>query len=374
MKNNKKVKQNPPALKPDLSLTVLAVKKEKRFGVVTKKKMKFVFWLGFILSGLTLLWSLSLFAQISKVPHWINFQTVLSDPAGIPLADGFYDVTFRVLDLEGAELYREAQKVESFQGVASVMVGAKGNLDPELFKPGTPRFLGVEVLGQTGENILEIVSVPYSYFAEEALRVAPQSISAQSIQLQSITYDHLSEEVSQTILSQITPALLPVALVYQDELDVALLGAQMGAQNYVDRQVVQLRDILEQSLNQINASQSADLDGLRGEVADLSTQVNSTPQIRAWGVVTISGGNPQLAAGNNIASVARLADGIFQVVFSNPVSSPYAITGNVMREGGILSSTSLVIDGDNQNNNSFVVATSNKDGPSMFPFHFSVVR
>ena len=142
-KNPRKfVEIQPPALKPNLMLTLflefLKGKKERK-GI--KKKFLFFSFLSFVICSLSFTQS-PLFAQVPQIPHLINFQSVLTDAAGVPLPNGVRSAHFRILDSAGAELYQETQNVESVQGVISAMVGSQGELNPELLIPRPPAFWG----------------------------------------------------------------------------------------------------------------------------------------------------------------------------------------------------------------------------------------
>ncbi|MDZ4224427.1 MAG: hypothetical protein U1D33_00825, partial [bacterium] len=116
-----------------------------------------------LVAGSVLLWGLVLKAQepaVVKIPHLINFQSALTDPAGNPLSDGKYNVLFRFLDVSGNSLYEEWQNLESQDGTVSAMVGSQNDLSLALLSPASVKFLSVQVEGQGPEIRMEIASVP----------------------------------------------------------------------------------------------------------------------------------------------------------------------------------------------------------------------
>lgn len=153
------------------------------------------------LAALLWLMAVDLSAQAPAVPHLINFQSILADAAGLPLADGLYDVDFKIVDADGSLLYQETQKLETVNGVASAMVGAQGEMDLAKLEPTRTKFLEVEVIGRSPTRKMEIVTVPYSLYAEQSLGVVPKGIGTEAIQTGAITKELLSEELLDELLS-----------------------------------------------------------------------------------------------------------------------------------------------------------------------------
>lgn len=233
-KNSKRrIKIQPPALKPHLTLTLLAELIRKN------KKWKSVLFL--ILFPL-----FSLQAQVAQVPHLIHFQSTLTDPAGEALPDGLYTVHFRILDPTGGEFYREVQTLESAKGVVSAMVGGGGDLSLDVLDPKAPRFLGVTVEGQGPEALSEIGTVPYSLYAEQARSVAPQSIGAEAIRPGSITADLLSEGVLTELLTGLGGGNLPSVVISREELGGTAGANQIGVNaNFVYSRGLNVQTVLK---------------------------------------------------------------------------------------------------------------------------------
>lgn len=335
----------------------------------------FSFWL--------LSWGLAAHAQTTPLPHLINFQSVLTDTAGVPLFDGLYDVVFRVVDANGEVNYQETQKLETVSGVVSAMVGAQGDMGPAIFDPISPKFLEVEVLGNGPAKTMEIVTVPYSLFAEQALNVAPQSIGAEAIQPGSITRELLSE----ALLSDLegTPAGagevgVEASFLYSrgttvqtvlKDLDTAIHQRQINMerervalntridtetttrqsedtrlQGAIDTEVAarQLMNTqLQTSIGQEREERTADVISLRGQInsvnASLSESEDATdsrldsveqnidtliapPRVVAAGIVSVPNSwSTELEWGYNVSSVSNAV----QINFQNSIPTPYIV-------------------------------------------------
>jgi endosialidase-like protein len=63
--------------------------------------------------------------SISQIPKTMNYQGFLTDAAGVPLADGPYDLTFSLYDVDagGAALWSEAQVVSLESGIFNAIFG-----------------------------------------------------------------------------------------------------------------------------------------------------------------------------------------------------------------------------------------------------------
>ncbi len=103
----------------------------------------------------------------------ISYQGVLSNSGGNPVADGSYDMTFRVYDMEngGNLLWEEDQAVPTINGIYNVLLGSgttiNGSFDPSLFSSNTC-WLEVEVNDEILSSRLQVTSVPFSFLSEEA--------------------------------------------------------------------------------------------------------------------------------------------------------------------------------------------------------------
>lgn len=101
-------------------------------------------------------------AMAQGTPTFLNYQGKLTSPGGVPVADGFHDVTFRIFDLPngGTLLWEELRKVETVNGVFSVPLGEKAALKPDVFKQRL--FLEIEIGGNKLLPRQELGSVAFS--------------------------------------------------------------------------------------------------------------------------------------------------------------------------------------------------------------------
>ncbi|MBI4125340.1 MAG: hypothetical protein HY609_00155 [Deltaproteobacteria bacterium] len=268
------------------------------------------------------------FAQTPQVPHLLNFQSVLTDAAGIPLPNGMYDVTFSIVDAEGQELYAETQTLEAAQGVVSAMIGAQGSLDLSQLDPQTPRFLHVQVAGQGPARQMEIVTVPYSLYSQQALGAAPRSIDGEAIRPGAITAEHLAEDVLGDVRNNLFYSQggdLPTVL---RDLDVAIQQRQVN----LDSTRVQLQS----QINTVNASVSANQSAADSRLAIAEQNVDTLmnpPRVAAAGIVYVPNTwTAELEWGYNVSSVSPNV----QINFQDAIETPYVVmlTPVTMTDGG----------------------------------------
>nr|HQV31323.1 hypothetical protein [Calditrichia bacterium] len=130
---------------------------------------------------------------LARTPGLINYQGVLSDGNGAVVADGGYDITFRLYDEEGggSELWSETQTISVSDGVFSAMLGSANALDLP-FDAGY--WLGIAVNG--GDELaprLQLGASPYSLHAQN---VADSSITTEKIADGAITPAKLAAGIS----------------------------------------------------------------------------------------------------------------------------------------------------------------------------------
>jgi hypothetical protein len=84
----------------------------------------------------------------AQVPHWMSYQGVLRDAAGVPVPDGVYSVTFAIYDVDtgGTPLWSETQTVATSDGVFNALPGALVPMSGIFFE--TPCWLGVSIDGE----------------------------------------------------------------------------------------------------------------------------------------------------------------------------------------------------------------------------------
>lgn len=107
---------------------------------------------------------------LASVPELVNFQGLLTDANGIPVADGSRSVTFRIYDAAtlGTVQWQEKQSVSTEGGLFHVLLGSVTPLTAAAFS-GTPRYLEVQVAADPPLTPRQnFVSVPYAFHADTA--------------------------------------------------------------------------------------------------------------------------------------------------------------------------------------------------------------
>ncbi len=176
---------------------------------------------------------LSTLAQAqTTVPHYLNFQSVVTDDGGNLVTAPFIDLEFQVLDGTGDLLYWERQEsVQVVNGVINVMVGEgsvpgsspkapTGGIPPSALDPteGT-HSLRVKVGNNSWQEDLELLSTPYSIWAEKALSIVPNSIGSEEIKDGSIQLKDLEPGIAFSNLSgQATESQIPSTFTTDLEL------------------------------------------------------------------------------------------------------------------------------------------------------------
>ena len=97
----------------------------------------------------------TVFAQSFASPRTINYQAKLTTPAGVAVADGTYNVWFRLYVAPVSatttniwqEQYTGANKIAVTSGLLSTMLGSVNSLAGVNFNQ--PLYLGVEIGGST---------------------------------------------------------------------------------------------------------------------------------------------------------------------------------------------------------------------------------
>ncbi len=326
-------------------------------------------------------------AGAAQVPRLINYQSLVYDDGGLPVADGSSVVTFRITDIAGSVLYEEKQIVDVVHSVISAMVG--NGLDPngaptggiplEIFESDGGRYLEVMVEGYEPQSPLEIVSVPYAFYAERAVGVADGSIDGKAIAKESITVEHLAQDAMQDLGDALaTDGGVVVWTTLQQISGASGVGVQSGM-TYTSADNVQTAlqdldtaishrdsriDVVEGRLDQeIVDRQAGDaervsrhgdsMDGNLSVCGDLSVQcggdlmVNGSNirqtveenrtylgglKVLAWGSVDSDG---TLLFGNNAQlGTVVTSTGSYEVQFlTSPGSAQYAVIVNCVLEG-----------------------------------------
>jgi len=99
---------------------------------------------------------------MADVPETLSYQGVLTDAGGVVVADGSYDVTFRLYDVPsgGSPLWEETQSLQVVKGIFNAVLGSS---NPLTLPFDTTYYLGISVGG--GAELtprVELTSAPYS--------------------------------------------------------------------------------------------------------------------------------------------------------------------------------------------------------------------
>ncbi|HMN25864.1 MAG TPA: hypothetical protein PKE38_15275 [Ignavibacteriaceae bacterium] len=129
--------------------------------------------LTFIISMLT---SILVFNQ--TIPTTINYQGVLKDAAGIVVANGDYNITFKLYDASvgGTELWSETKLVNVVDGIINTKLGS---VTPLTLPFDDTYWLGVTIAaGSELTPRIELASVPYSFMS---MNVPNETLTAAKI-------------------------------------------------------------------------------------------------------------------------------------------------------------------------------------------------
>lgn len=171
----------------------------------------------FFISVILFLVPALLFANERAIPMGIAFQSALYDEGGNPLPDGEVDVIFRIKDELGQVLYEETKRPNILHGIASVLIGDAADI--AIYDPIAPRFLEVEVSGMTPMGPMEITSVPYAYYASEALHVAEGGVDSRAIADGSIAYEDLSRDLIIKLSNSLFSGKSASDIVFKSDMD-----------------------------------------------------------------------------------------------------------------------------------------------------------
>lgn len=182
--------------------------------------------ISFLIIGVVMVQGLVVNAQ-TQVPHRFHFQSVFYDAGGNPLPSGYYLARFALLDQSYERVYSEEQEVELVNGILSTMVGdgfeegsnssvPTGGVLRSFISPSQTYYLQAEIEGDT--RIMEIGSVPYAHFSEEALSVSAGAVDGESIAERSILREHLSEVLEEAIFGDIPAERIPASVASSGDL------------------------------------------------------------------------------------------------------------------------------------------------------------
>ena len=182
-----------------------------------------------ILVLLTVLSVRSAFAD-NSVPHTINFQSVLRDDGGNLIPDGTITLNFKILDVDGTQLYQETQTGEVVRGAVNVMIGegdipgsdaATGGIPMNALDPSHgEKFVQYQIGTNQPIDPISIGSIPYAMWAEKSFGVVNEGVTTESIKNGTIKAEDLEPGSVQfsDIGGLIGARQLPVDVVHLSEL------------------------------------------------------------------------------------------------------------------------------------------------------------
>lgn len=249
-------------------------------------------------------------AEPTSVPHFLNYQSLLYDDGGNLLPDGQADVTFKVTDAAGSVLFEEHQTVDVVRGAVSALVGngldsggaPMGGIPASVLSPDSGRYLEVTVDGYPPEAGLEIVSVPYSIYAEKALAVADEGVTGAMLAKKSITIDHLADGLISDLATQMGTAgliatrtdLTNLQTTYRSTTGASTIGVTSGLVYSGSNNLQGVLQDLDRAVQHRQAGIDAVQDNITSEtgarqVADttLQTNINAEASARASGDTTL---------------------------------------------------------------------------------------
>lgn len=285
-------------------------------------------------------------AQSVEVPHYINFQSVLRDDSGNLIEDGPVDLTIKVLDQDGTEIYVEQQPgVQVVRSSVNVMIGegiVPGS-SPSAPTGGVPLTAVDPASGtkrlqiQFGSNLpsepMELTSVPYAMYAEKALGLVAD-IAEDQIPATFVTETELATAINQEKTDRTTAetGIQTTVTTLQTDLTTevnARTNADTNLQNAINAEVVAR-----------GAADTAEATARGGADTALQTNIN-TAQTTANTAVT-NAATAQTTANTAVANAATA-----QATADGKVSKGGdSMTGPLTMSGGnILMSGAETVDG-----------------------------
>jgi len=145
----------------------------------------------------------NLFAEMPR--RYFTYQSHLYDDGGGLLPDGPADITLRILDEGYSVLFEEVQSADVIDGAVSLIVGSSvGGVPSEIFSPAVPRYLEVQVGDYPPEGPMELLSVPYAVYADQALGLADGVVDSAHLKEGIVKMDHLSEGFIEELSSELS--------------------------------------------------------------------------------------------------------------------------------------------------------------------------
>lgn len=361
---------------------------------------------------------------LAEMPKTVNLQSVVYDPDGNVTTASSVSVSVRIVDELGNIFFQEDHNdVPVVKGAMNLVIGeSSGGIPADALDPTSGRrFMDVLVDGSNPFDILPLSAVPYALWADKAVSVAKDGVTAESIKDGAIEPRHLAKDFDISKVSGVmTDAQVPANIVRQETFNLHTGSAtahealaitntafpgQLGgtvqvaletlynnyAQEVANRQtsVNSLTTTVNGISTQVttNKNNIANHEGrittLEGNVASLSTKVNVNHETRiaalegapydpnehafGWGVVNIDGS--AAPGGHNFGNSSKGAGLLpYHVSFAGSAADNNVIVLLTIVDAALGSATSIHV--SNANASGFDVTCSYPNGgtpPSLLP-------
>ena len=177
-------------------------------------------------------------SAVATFPRLMNYQGRLDDANGKPLANGNYQVTFRLFSVPtaGSPLWQETQTVTTVEGVFAVLLGSVDSIPDFIFYQDSAY---LEIQPAASNAVLprsRLSTVPYAMRAKDAdlLGGAPAASFEESAEIQAAVAEHAANpdahhhktiDAGELILGTLSEARLPQHSIDSTEIEPQSIGA-----------------------------------------------------------------------------------------------------------------------------------------------------
>ncbi len=292
-------------------------------------------------------------------PRFFNFQSIMRGDNGELVTDPFIDLEFQITDDNNQVLYSEEQKnIQVIRGAVNVLVGEgtlpgtnqlTGGLPADIFDPRTgSKFLRFQVGANLMGDGIELVSMPYAYWSEQALKVVPNAIGSEEIKDGSIELKDLARSIQfSDVQGTVTEAQVPASLATDAELaahataKVAHKASQISVEGpymaYPAKNVEEIIKALDEKVYLYKVNGKEDVaKATNGATGALGAHVSATLAHGSDGTVvgkntldaSILGLQGQINAANtNVTTEFQAGDSLLQTNLANHAAQTQGVHG-----------------------------------------------
>lgn len=245
---------------------------------------KYIF---FLLAAIATLFSSNAFAESLSVPLFLNYGSLLYDDGGNLIPTGPIGITFKITDDAGNVLFEEYQTPDVVNGAVSAIVGnglnsynsPSAGVPISVFTPDGTRYLEVTVDNYPPQGLMEIVSVPYSIYAQKAFSVADESIGTSQIAKNVITRDHLTDALMTELATELSGGstiatvtdLTTMQTTYKSKTGAESIGITPG---FIYSSGVNVQEVLR-DLDRAIQMRQVRIDEVGDGVGDVSAEIDA---------------------------------------------------------------------------------------------------